>query len=123
MSTVEPIGWLFRVKGEANPWNYTRELFANEAYEFMPVVAMSELDSRQAAWEETRTANANLRNENGKLRASLVPTAEPGVTDTMVEAAMSVPPIPHRGPNVFEPKRMRAALKAALSIRNSEKEK
>jgi hypothetical protein len=30
-------GWLFRVVGEDNPWNYTREKFNNAAYEFVPI--------------------------------------------------------------------------------------
>ncbi len=46
--------------------------------------------------------------------ASPQPANPAQVTDAMVEAAMSAPPIPGRGPNVFDPDRMRAALTAAI---------
>ncbi len=48
------------------------------------------------------------------LVASPQPANPAQVTDAMVEAAMSAPPIPGRGPNVFDPDRMRAALTAAI---------
>lgn len=36
------VGWLFRVKGEANPWNFSLNKFNNEAYEFEQVYFLTE---------------------------------------------------------------------------------